>query len=928
MNHDDPKLTAYALDELDPAERVEIEQLLRDDPTALQEMEETMAFAAQLRCELEAVTAAPLEEAQRANVLEALAAPSRGVPVSRSRVTRWLQWSLPLAASILVVGTVSVLLLHSVSRKEAAPSVAQTAPISADVSSLLEGEQILTPLIPDGPDSAAPPSREPAPVTAEASPDRENAPKLRGDVEQVKQYFVEAEGFYQSRRYDLALKRAEQILNLDPWNIAARNLQDKVNKAIDSSGMVAYNEARNRTVRNVDRAWSNPIRRFTLAASTPPPASPSAGPITEGVTFSGQISANTTSAPSAMALSVAPAPAAMVFSAGGDAAPSDGQVSAAGTAAGWSSTPVGPAGQRLRRVLAVDDLGTGNAESYARITDNTFLAVQANPLSTFSIDVDTASYANVRRMLNQQTRPPRDAVRIEEMLNYFSYDYPQPKGDDSFSATMEVAACPWDPEHRLVRIGLKGREIEAEKRPACNLVFLIDVSGSMSSPDKLPLLKQSLALLVDRLLPEDTVSIAVYAGASGTVLPPTRDKDEIRAALDRLHSGGSTNGGAGIQLAYRLAEDSFIKGGVNRVILATDGDFNVGVTSQDELTSLIERKAKSGVFLTVLGFGMGNLKDSTLEKLADKGNGNYAYIDSLTEGRKVLVEQINGTLVTIAKDVKIQVEFNPAQASAYRLIGYENRLLAKEDFNDDKKDAGEIGAGHTVTALYEVVPIGAGVRGTPAVDPLKYQPTAEETPANGKANEWARFADPGDAFINAYMAVQSSEIAEQTGKPGEALSRQQNAAAGFAYIARQWPDWQPSIVDYRQKRVAETIARLQAKVESVKTAAPAAPAPPAKPASPELLTLKLRYKQPDGDKSKLLEFPLTDRGETWEKSSPDFRFAASVASFGMLLRESPHKGASTWETVRELALEGRGEDRSGYRAEFLTLIDKAKAVTR
>jgi Ca-activated chloride channel family protein len=360
----------------------------------------------------------------------------------------------------------------------------------------------------------------------------------------------------------------------------------------------------------------------------------------------------------------------------------------------------------------------------------------------------------------------------------------------------------------------------------------------MQPENKLPLLKQSMQLLVDQLTPQDQVSIVVYAGASGLVLEPTRDKAEIRQALGRLESGGSTNGAAGIQQAYETARKAFIKEGTNRVILATDGDFNVGATSQDELVELIQREAKSGVFLTVLGFGMDNLKDSTLEKLANKGNGNYAYIDTLNEGRRVLVEQMGGTLVTIAKDVKIQVEFNPAQVGAYRLIGYENRLLAKEDFNDDTKDAGEIGAGHSVTALYEIVPAGKPLPGG-SVDGLKYQP-------------------------------------------------------------------------------APALQRIE----------PAAVARDAGPNNAELLTLKLRYKAPDADVSRKLEFPLIDAGTTWEKSSRDFRFAASVASFGMLLRDSPYKGKATWDSTLELAAEGKGDDASGYRAEFIGLVEKAKGLSR
>ncbi|MEA2710813.1 MAG: Ca-activated chloride channel [Phycisphaerales bacterium] len=476
-----------------------------------------------------------------------------------------------------------------------------------------------------------------------------------------------------------------------------------------------------------------------------------------------------------------------------------------------------------------------NTEAYDRVVDNAFLDVMQNPLSTFSIDVDTASYANVRRFLSSGQRPPKDAVRIEEMVNYFPYDYAPPAKSDErpFATHVEIADCPWQPEHRLVRVGIKGKEIAADKRPASNLVFLLDVSGSMQPENRLPMVKRSMRLLLDQLNAEDRVAIVVYAGTSGLVLPSTAcsegAKDQIRNAIETLSAGGSTNGEQGIQLAYSVAKQNFVQGGTNRVILCTDGDFNVGVTNQGDLTRIIEEKAKAGVFLSVLGYGMGNLKDSTMEKLADKGNGNYAYIDTLNEAKKVLVEQMSGTLVTIAKDVKIQIEFNPAVVESYRLIGYENRLLAKEDFNDDKKDAGEIGAGHSVTALYEVTPVGKQPDTKPAVDSLKYQKPAS---------------------------------AATTGRGGDD--------------------------------------------------------------SGEMLTLKLRYKQPDGDTSALIETPVKDTGGTFAKSSRDFKFASSVAAFGMILRDSPHKGRATYPAVQEWAEDGVGEDKGGYRQEFLELVKSAK----
>jgi Ca-activated chloride channel family protein len=471
-----------------------------------------------------------------------------------------------------------------------------------------------------------------------------------------------------------------------------------------------------------------------------------------------------------------------------------------------------------------------NTEAYSRIQDNPFLRVDQNPLSTFSIDVDTASYSNLRRFLQNGQKPPKDAVRIEEMVNYFDYKYQPPTGSVPFAVDAQVASAPWNPKHRLLRIGLKGKELKIEDRPASNLVFLLDVSGSMEDPNKLPLLKQAFRMLVRHLNEKDSVAMVVYAGASGLVLDSTpcsaSNQEKILGALDMLQAGGSTHGSAGLQLAYETAQKHFIKGGINRVLLATDGDFNVGTTSEGDLTRLIEEKAKSGIFLTVLGFGMGNYKDSTMEQLADKGNGNYAYIDHVMEARKVLVQQISGTLVTIAKDVKIQVDFNPAKVAGYRLIGYENRMLKAEDFEDDKKDAGEIGAGHTVTALYELVPAGVEVPGG-KVTPSKYQ------------------------------------------QPGQKTA----AAAGD-----------------------------------------------------ELLSVRLRYKDPDGDASKPLEVAVKDGGRTIEQMDGDFKFAAAVAEFGMLLRESEHKAGATYDQALALAKEGKGSDDSGYRSEFIQLVDLARVL--
>ena len=477
--------------------------------------------------------------------------------------------------------------------------------------------------------------------------------------------------------------------------------------------------------------------------------------------------------------------------------------------------------------------------TYDHVSENPFLQAASNPLSTFSIDVDTASYSNVRRFINSGSLPPKDAVRVEEMINYFSYDYREPEGDKPFSIDLDATACPWDASHRLLRIGLKGRDVATENRPASNLVFLLDVSGSMTPAERLPLVKQAMRLLVEKLTEKDRVAIVIYAGGSGLALPATTGdrKEAILRALEDLKAGGSTNGAEGIELAYKVAADNFIKGGVNRVILATDGDFNIGVTNQGDLIRLIEEKAKGGVFLSVLGVGTDNLKDSTMQKLADKGNGNYAYLDSIEEARKVLVQQVNGTLMTIAKDVKIQVEFNPARVASYRLIGNEKRVLRKEDFNNDKVDAGEIGAGHTVTALYEIVPAGTGAAdpsaSIPSVDPLKYR------------------------------ALNSASVA----------------------VTHEDP-----------KR------------------------------SQEMVTVKLRYKKPEGETSELTGRSFVDNGSKFEDAAPDLKFAAAVAEFGMILRDSAHKGKGTIGSVIEWAQEGKGRDAAGYRAGFIELARKTQTL--
>lgn len=473
-----------------------------------------------------------------------------------------------------------------------------------------------------------------------------------------------------------------------------------------------------------------------------------------------------------------------------------------------------------------------NTEDYDAIVENGFRTVKDHPLSTFSIDVDAASYSNIRRFLNNGELPPAGAVRIEEMINYFTYDYPKPQGETPFAVQTEISDAPWNPNHKLALINLQGKVVPTNDLPASNLVFLIDVSGSMSGYNKLPLVKKSMKMLVDQLRPQDRVAIVVYAGEAAVKLSSVSASQagKIKDVIENLNARGYTAGGAGIQMAYSEARKNFISGGNNRVILCTDGDFNIGPSSDAALEKLIENERESGVFLTVLGYGMGNYKDNKMQTLADKGNGNHAYIDDISEAKKVLVNEFGGTLFTIAKDVKLQVEFNPENVQSYRLIGYENRMLNKEDFNDDKKDAGELGSGHTVTALYEIIPTGIEDKFTGHVDPLKYQ----------KNNS----------------------------------------------------------------------------------------AEPNKTLSSEMMNVKLRYKDPDGQKSRLIEHPVVYKLNASKNTSDNFRFAAAVAQFGMILRQSEFMQESSYSKVLAMANSAIGTDKDGYRKEFIRLVQKANQLSK
>jgi Ca-activated chloride channel family protein len=477
-----------------------------------------------------------------------------------------------------------------------------------------------------------------------------------------------------------------------------------------------------------------------------------------------------------------------------------------------------------------------NTEEYPSFTENTFKSSKTDPLSTFSLDVDAASYGNMRRMINNGQMPDKNSVRVEELINYFSYKYEQPSGKDPVKINTEVHPCPWNKKNLLLRIGVKAKEIPSENLPASNFVFLLDVSGSMDEPNKLPLVKSSIKLLTNNLRGKDRVAIVVYAGAAGVVLESTSgdDKQKIQEALNQLQAGGSTAGGDGIELAYKIAQKNFISGGNNRIILCTDGDFNVGVSSDKGLEGLIEAKRKTGVFLTVLGFGMGNYKDSKLQILAQKGNGNHAYIDNIQEANKVLVNEFGSTMYAVAKDVKLQVEFNPTFISSYRLVGYETRLLNKEDFNDDTKDAGELGAGHTVTAFYELVPTGSeSGDANPVVDDLRYQKNPEVKP----------------------------------------LPELPKAMTGN-----------------------------------------------------EICFVKLRYKPIGSDTSIKMETPV--KNDKTDSISEDYSFASAVAMFGQLVRNSDFKGDASYEDVLNLANKGIGNDKNGYRHEFVRLVQSVNQMSK
>lgn len=808
---DDPRLTAYALDELSVAERAVVESWLDQHPEARADVDAVAELGQLLSAELAADVGPGLDSARTAVIERQLA--ESAAPPTAGMVRTLRPWMA--AAAVLLVSAVAVQQLL-VQWDVRAPAESETTarrdaarPVPSGADALL-GKQADGAALPRdaGDDAASGVSNMPA-TGAEGVV--AHAEEL---AESVDSEFV-ASPEVQERLLQFG------YLGLDESGASESVVQTSGGgSATAGRPGAAYQGSSLADPPGTVAPPPNPV-----ASSEPAPGTPASTPVKMSTAARG---ASASAAPDKAGVAGGASRSGSGGGSGGQyALTGRGRAAVGGKAKDGGLGAVVVSGDEVSLRIAGP---VASGEGYADLPENPFVIIGSDPhsaLSTFGLDVDTASYSNVRRFLNRSQAPPPNAVRIEELVNAFHYDDPQPEGDDPLAVSVEAAACPWAEGHRLVRIGLAGRRIAAEARPPSNLVFLVDVSGSMQSDDKLPLLVQSLELLLPGLRDDDRVAIVTYASGTSVVLPstPCSERKQIVAALRSLSASGSTHASEGIELAYQVATEAFLPEGNNRVLLATDGDFNVGITDQGGLTELIRTQAQGGVFLTVLGFGSGNLKDDTAELLADRGNGNYAYIDSLDEAHRVLVKELLGTLHTIARDVKLQVEFNPGRVAAYRLLGYENRALAATDFRDDKKDAGEVGAGHSLTVLYEVVPVGLTALGGTA--DLRYQEPA--------------------------------------------------------------PDREPS-------------------------------------GSPELLNVNLRWAPPVGGVARELARPLVDTGHGFEEASTDLRFAAAVASFGMLLRGSAHAGSFDLATVADLAEAARGVDADGRRAEFVRLARTARGV--
>ncbi len=813
----DPRLTAYAMGELSAEERAEVEALLARSPEAREELEHIRRIADVLTRALAAEAGAPVDPAIESTIHASLAGGDTAgdpepAPDEPSNVRRpmFLRPPWPLAAAaVLVIMALGVWTLppDRAARRELAmaPRPERPSATSSEAPS---------------PSDDAPPESVRADATG--APDDLTSTRRSRDSEETRPTPPPAPKTEQATPLTLAAAA-------DLWSAGSSATAPALEKPDDNSPAESprsepgedgqpsqYAGVEPRT--SLARQPATASRGGRLGTGSPEPqVPPAAGSAGMDPAFPGSYGLATQRA-------AAPANERRGTPAREDA-PSSHRTTVDSIGPGRS--PQRLPGLQLPRPEARGRDGAVQNPNYVDVGINPFRPALSEPLSTFGLDVDTGSYANVRRFLRSNMLPPAAAVRVEEMVNYFDYDYPAPRGDEVFGVTAEVAACPWEPRHRLVRIAIKARELTGP-RPAGNFVFLVDVSGSMEPPERLPLLKQALAAMVKRLSASDRVAIVTYASRAGVHLESTscERKERILAAIDALEAGGSTYGEGGIRHAYDLASRYRIEGGINRVILCTDGDFNVGISNQDELVRLIREKRRSGIFLTALGVGTDNFKDALMRRLADEGNGVYRYLDSFEEARRVLVEQMNSTLVTVARDAKAQVEFNPGRVHAWRLVGYEKRLMDHADFHDDTKDAGEIGAGQAVTVLYEIVP--PGVPTPSEAGPLKYQRPAEPAPAR--------------------------EIVQ----------------------------------------------------------------------SDDLLTLKLRYQRPEGSRSALMEIPVADAARSFREASGDFRFAAAVAAFAMALRESSEAPASRLDLALELARGAVGNDPDGTRAEFISLVEKAR----
>jgi Ca-activated chloride channel family protein len=842
LSPDSPELTAYALGELTPAERAEVEAALAASPELRAEVESLQLTVGRLADEFATEPAVALSMAQRAAIVGQAASlpaedtepeitnPTRGSQRTDGRLeggpTLWerlLAWRQQLVWAAVGACALAISFVLWPRQRDAIAEFNELryqrlpvpAPVAAEAETVNAGAMV-----------ASAPVAEPAAKPAVAPVELAVAAKDKLEsVTVTGQTTVPA----------AVTPTAPSLAVTVPADGRAKTSANAPKPASIPVAPARAEDLAKQPVMQMDPVLA---RRYGLIPANPQPTSGGLGGSLGGTKVSRQLDI----AANAPAPALAPAQQSQTSTRFYAAPPALAEQPvelkrdnyAAGQRGLAETRQLERVEERLGRTTDFYRYRAPSSESYEAIIDNDFKPVASAPLSTFSLDVDTASYANVRRFLREGSLPPRDAVRLEELINYFRYDYPQPKGEHPFLASIEMTDSPWKEGHKLVRIGLQAKAVDRRERPAANLVFLLDVSGSMEPENKLPLVKRSLRLLLDKLTERDRVGIVTYAGESRIAAEPTvvnpAGKEKLLAVIEGLRAGSGTHGSAGIQSAYAMATNQFNRENVNRVILCTDGDFNIGVTDRGELLNLITERAKSGVFLSVLGYGMGNYKDGTMELLADKGNGNYAYVDSFTEARKVLSEQLEGTLVTIAKDVKVQVEFNPARVKSYRLLGYENRALKDRDFNDDTKDAGEVGAGHQITVLYEIEPAVPNLAG---VDPLRYQAKQEE-----------------------------QELKERL-KPGH---------------------------------------------------------------GDELLNLKLRYKQTDGDTSKLIETPVKDGDREFAKATSDFKFTTAVAGYGMLLRQSPHKGDLTWDKVLRLAEQGLGEDKEGYRAEFVDLVRRAQQL--